>query len=929
MPRHRQAVVFILLLATLAPSAASARSQERQTDTLLRILDLYRLNRCPEAVRVMQPFVDANPNNIEVRLLLADCYMRTENRGMAASQYQAILTLAPVHVDALNGLRRAVAARQIKPKAEEPDPITLDLRNAEGAIQRGDLIRAQTLLERVISAQPSNTPARQRLAEVYSLRRRFQNAVAQYRMLLSDTRLGLESQLQIARNQEWAGNFADAARSYQEFLQRRPGDPEARRALANVLLWSAQYREAEVEYRRLLDAGISNNDVPLALAECYEHLSRPDSALEMYEAVLQSTPAHPTALEARDRIQHQLQETRRSEGYRQIEAGNLQAALDSFLRYLREHPESDETALEIARLYSWMQQYPQSIAAYRQYLDKNASDAAVRRELARLLMWTENYSQALQEFEALVAGPSATVEDYEQLIQISFWRGSIEAAAAYGDKLRQRDAGNIIAANALNLRQEEQTRLQRESAEGQRLASRTAADTLSAAGRYKEAIDAYTRYMSEFGVDRNIELTIARLYGWSGDSVQGRDLYAKYLSKYPDDLDARFELGNIESWSSDFAAAKADYQAVLNKDPRNVAAQTALALARDYAGDDRVAVLDQFKNVLAIDPANVEARNRTARIRLEVAPAASYAFDRTTDSDGLERRVNTFATTFTFRGGVRLSPWIIYSEFDQNRLLTDPSKGSAEANTRIQDISGSTHGSGEFMDLSVERSHWSIATRGGTFRYQSSRYLPQAEVNLEFRPQSVARVQLDLRRWEASSELNTIAAVVARMVANSAELLYQQQIGNRLVLTASAGMTQYLSSEEIAGAESRSRRGMARLDFRALRNFSIGYVGRLNRYNRQSPLYFSPAFYDIHGIAYRLSTNASRPVSLTIDGEIGRSRLPSTKTIEATFAGRLGWRMRPSVELRGLYRWGRSARSAFGSTVYRMDSFELTFSKIF
>ena len=166
------------------------------------------------------------------------------------------------------------------------------------------------------------------------------------------------------------------------------------------------------------------------------------------------------------------------------------------------------------------------------------------------------------------------------------------------------------------------------------------------------------------------------------------------------------------------------------------------------------------------------------------------------------------------------------------------------------------------------------------------------------------------------------------MTGTSGEMLYQQSWRNRFALTMSGGMTQYASRENIVPADSRLLRGMARLDFRPSRNFSIGYVGRVNHYDRHSPLYFSPDVYDTHGLAYRISGHITPAFAFNIDGEVAHSRILTT-SLETAIAGRLTWRIRPSFELRGLYRYGRSVRTAFGSTIYRSEGLEMGVAKVF
>jgi tetratricopeptide (TPR) repeat protein len=930
-------VLLFLFILLLCENVASAQAGE--TQVLTEILNLYRLGRCPEAISVMEPFVRDNPNNIDVRMLLADCFMRGQDWEKASSQLQAVLTLAPGHVDALKGLQRSNAGRQNKTRQEahnrqqeagvrqEIATLGLTMREAESAIRNHDYANAQKILETIIATQPSHTGARQRLAEVYSSTRQFAKAIAQYNVLQSDPALRSEATRQKAKNLEWSSKFPEAVDAYRQYLKGRPDDAEALLALANALLWSGRYSEAITEFESLRHPGVSNVDIELALAECYEHVSQTESALRAYEAVLLVNPKHAVALAGRTRLRRALDERPRREAYQYLAAGDLEASLRSFQAYLENHPEHDETVLQIARLHSWMQQYPGAIDAYRAYLKKNP-DVPVQRELARVLTWAREYPDAIKELEALTQGPDRTAEDYEHLVEVNLWTGNLQSAAANADELRRLDPENAVAAHALTLQRQRVANVESQAADTARLVDRNAGDTLAATGKFREAAQAYKQYMASYGYDRGIALTIARLHSWAADYDEARLLYSRYLQKYPEDFKARYELGNVESWSGRFDAAKFEYETVLRKDSENVEVRMALARAGDYAGDDRVEVLNRFKNVLAIDPANAEASKRVGGIRLEVAPLASYQFSRFRDSDGLDRANHSLATTFTFRGGIHLTPSAVYTEFEQNRLLPVSTEGAAQINPRIEAISGKTTGRGAYLDFRIDRSHWSVTTRGGAVRYQAAEYLPHVEGSLEYHPGKAARVQLNIRHLDAAPELNTIGAVLAGMTGTSGEMLYQQSWRNRFALTMSGGMTQYESRQNVVSADSRLLRGMARLDFRPSHNFSIGYVGRFNRFDRQSSLYFSPDMYDTHGLAYRISGHITPSFAINIDGEVAHSRILTTN-IEAAIAGRIAWRLRPSLELRGLYRYGRSARTAFGSTVYRSEGLEMGIAKVF
>lgn len=967
-------LLSIAFVASLAAQAPDKYGVVRQA------LELYRTGDCRNAEVLLRKTLLDEPKNIAARKLLGNCLLRDKKIDEARDQFQQVLEDAPQDFEAFQGLRGAV--KEIQKRLELRQSLAIEARAATAEEFRsghefetaGKLIKdrkldeAEKILEGIIARRPDSVPARRRLAEIYTTTGRYDKAVEEYRILAEKPGASSIFLLRMAQNFAWAENYAEAARNYRLYLKKKPDDLTSRMALANVFMWSEQYREAIAEFKLLLAKRPDNLaaritlanaliwsgryreaipeferlrvkkprdiQIPLALAQCYEHEADVEQALKAYEIALELNPTNPAALGARARLTQFLDQLPRQRAFAALERKDYEAAANLFARYLQKHPDSNETLLQIARVYSWGNITTEAEHYYEEYLGRAPQDLTARRELARMEMWTKNYAAAREQYKLLVEGPAASSEDYETLIQAYLWPGDLAGAQPYAAKLAALEPGNPLAREILA-----------DFTEQQRLVARAKAEELTAAGRYLQAVEAYRQYMDTYGKDPRLELVICRLYSWNKDFDHSIEAYRQYLSQHPQDLAARVELANVENWAAQYEFAEADYRAVLEQNPREVAAIVGLAQVMDYQGKDPFRVRDSFLEVLKVEPRNPVAQKRLEEIHPLVAPTLSLSQSDFSDSDGFIRSSNTVAVTFPLPGRIKITPFYTFGYFHQAVTGQDTRALGNGGGARIG-LSPNSR-----LDLLGELGgfDWSQHQAVGTVNSGSSRTSLNARFDASFRPSGKDTLGISYAHRDAAYDVNTAASLPAGIMGDTFLISYQRPLAERVRFWATGGMSHYSSGTLANNPSNTQPRASARLDYLLRPWIKLGYSFRGTGFASPSALYFSPSLYQTHGLAYGLDHGISRRLRFTADGEVDYGRIATQRsttpigvsttltgaavnTFEFAVAPGLRWRVRRNLVLQLGYRFSRGrAGSAFSApgSIYRTHGGEINLSKVF
>jgi Flp pilus assembly protein TadD len=309
---------------------------------------------------------------------------------------------------------------------EEEVPPSPDLGKAEDFIQKQQYADAETLLHKVVAAEPENYVAWFDLGFTENALGRTDEAIAAYRKSVaakpdvfeSNLNLGLElaksgqagaepflraatqlkptSHVAEGKERAWLSlahvletpNPDEAIAAYHQAAALQPKDPEPRLAAGLLLEKQRRFADAEQEYKAALAIDPASADAATGLANLYMSGRRLPEAAAALEKVVADRPADASAHLQLGRVL--AAEGKNDEAVQQLEAAARLSPADSSL------------ARELADLYATTGKNEQAAAAYRTLVAAHPDQADLHRELGESLLREKKFVEAQQEFLAAV-----------------------------------------------------------------------------------------------------------------------------------------------------------------------------------------------------------------------------------------------------------------------------------------------------------------------------------------------------------------------------------------------------------------------------------------------------------------------------------------------------------------------------------------------
>ena len=958
--------ISIAVAAILALGAWPAPAQN--PDSMLQALELYRHRNCKQAEPLLEHILDQQPRNVAARKLYAGCLMQMGQVQQAKAQYKTVLATSPGDREALDALHPPSIHMDSAPGmpparlASRPPQYGPEFQTAEVLIRDKRLGEAEPLLQQLLSRTPSAALPRQRLAEIYSATSRFDKAAEQYRLLaaqlpeqpafhlreaqnlawakqyepataayrdyLKMAPGDLSARLAMANVLMWSGSLPEAGDEFRAYLEKKPGDRDARVALANVLLWMKRYADAAEEFKGVLASNPSEERAEVGLAQSYVRMGQPDLAVQAYDRALKLQPDDAAVADAKTKLQAEIP---RQQAYAEMDRQDNAAAARHLLDYLQQHPESDDTVLQIARLYSWSQKYREAMTFYTQYLERKPEDRTVLRELAKTELSAPDFESARRHYTLLVGSADAAPADYEGLINAYVWDGKLGAAQDTAAKLAAIDPQNKVALQAV-----------RDYADHQKNSLLDEARELTAAKRYPEAADRYSQYREAYGSNAEVELALARLYSWDQKLPLAETAYRNYLAQHPSDVDARLELANVERWGGHYDLAAQSYHEVLSAEPRNSAALLGLAQVADSRGADPFQLVAAYRSVLAADPNEAAAQKRVEDLAPSVTPSIGDSYRSFGDSDGFYRGEERVEFSFPLAGKLRIDPYYSLSYFHQYREVGGGSCAdntsslapqAAALSSAICARNGSYWGNGAGVQTRLgSETGTNLLLDAGVTRFSVGATQWNGRADLTVKLTASTLLFLDAERRPAVWDVNTGAALAAGLVGETALVGAQTDIRDRWRLWWMGGITRYTAGTDGLYGSNVQRRFSSKLDYGVLPSLRAGYIFRVSTFEKDSPYYFSPARYLTYGLTYSWSQALSSRIRLQADGEGGlgqikRFGIAQINTFELAALPAIVWTVYPGLDFHVGYRFSRGRSSAFGSPVYETGGLDFGIQK--
>lgn len=368
---------------TTLPTLQTLNAQSPETVHQI-IRDLYfKQGKKQEAMRLAKGYLNAHPDNGNVRLTLALFYMAEKQYAMAVPHLNFVLKETPKYVEArvalINaelGLKHYDRAQYLVKQGLALSPDDALLKTAEANIQAAQK-PATAAMKPVQEEKPApqvvqQTPQYKKLHQLYQSGKK-QQAIEQAKQYLKAHPDDGDVHFALAQFYLDQKEYGLARQQLDMVVKETPGYVEARLSLINLDLMEKKYRHAEM----LVKQGLAITPKNKGLLTAKKNI-----------AYAQQPPARPTVSVA-ERRRNEYQHLRRLQ-----QQGKYQQAILDANRYLRKYPKDADVRLVLGQVYAGQKQYDNAFYQYRRALADYPTYTDVRIALIYLLLDRYQSSEA-------------------------------------------------------------------------------------------------------------------------------------------------------------------------------------------------------------------------------------------------------------------------------------------------------------------------------------------------------------------------------------------------------------------------------------------------------------------------------------------------------------------------------------------------------
>ncbi len=349
---------------------------------------LVRMHQDAEASELMAMLVERYPNDLGLRLRLADTLAKLNRPQEAETEYTELL-------------RRMDERRESKATRRK-----MLLAAARNSIRAGQLDLSAERFERLLGLFPGDLQLRDEYAGVLILAGRLGEAQEQYEMLVEAAPDNLNYRIALADVAIQHEDYEEAAIQLEHVLSQRPDDNALRRKLAAVCSWGGDYERSIAHYEVLFEEEPADPDL---LREYLSVLQAANETEKFFKYAERFIELVPEDLE----IRYQLADIHSAEG-------NFDAAEEACREILSQVPGDERAERKLADILTWKENYLAATALYEKLFESNKDDIELRTRLAQLSLWQNDYDRSLEHFQAVLD---------DDIDRQELWRGYAEAAS--------------------------------------------------------------------------------------------------------------------------------------------------------------------------------------------------------------------------------------------------------------------------------------------------------------------------------------------------------------------------------------------------------------------------------------------------------------------------------------------------------------------
>jgi len=202
----------------------------------------------------------------EIRKLLGEAYIMTEDYESAEAEYRKTLEEDPKNVEARIGLA---------------DILSWQKRYDESIAE----------YKKVLEIEPNNLQARKKLADIMSWDKRYVEAVELYDEVLSEKE-DVKARLQKARVLGWTRKYNESLQEYKKILDIKHDESIELEMNAKKAYWNNRVKHAILYYKELIGKDMQNVEAMFDLSQIYCYQSMWEGAVKEFEGILDVAPLH-------------------------------------------------------------------------------------------------------------------------------------------------------------------------------------------------------------------------------------------------------------------------------------------------------------------------------------------------------------------------------------------------------------------------------------------------------------------------------------------------------------------------------------------------------------------------------------------------------------------------------------------------------------
>ncbi len=568
--------VFLVTTPSFATQAAAAKPQGKRTPLeLLQTAHTLFLQKDYEAAREYYlEVLPSYPKNFDVLKNLAYCYYRRGSRGyaQAASYYTKALAIQPDSVEVSENLARCLA----------------------GLNRHGE---AGEIYERMATQPDAAAINWKRAAEAYAEAHRNRQAEAAFDAYLQRSPGDLDARTRWGDLYTSEKNYARAQEQYRLVLTANPNYPRALIGLGRLASWQGRHDEALKYFDRALRLSPRNGDALTAKAFALLWLERFEESRTLFQDLQKRYPRSSEIARGLEQADAAL---RQKELVAARRAGDT-AAIEAYYRDRLERNPNDVSALRaLADASATPELCADSIDMSRKGLELSPGDLGLELRLARSLALCQQYEEAVGHYRRILEGdPKSGAVLTELGSSLLRARRGAEAIEPFRRAL-QINPQNTDAKLGLAL-------------------------ALAANREYDEALALHEEILKTSPDNYDALQGKAFVLSWTGHYAESRAIFQSLASRKPDDAQNTDALNRIaaaeeeKKWQTlrpESGAAPEAWIAFYDQRLAAYPGEISSLKGRAYQLsklDDNAATIDAYRQVLAASYDDTSAKRELAR----------------------------------------------------------------------------------------------------------------------------------------------------------------------------------------------------------------------------------------------------------------------------------------------------------------------------